>query len=71
MVEDEILRLKEVADYLQLTEQTLYRLTHDGKLSGFKVGNARLFRLRDVEPWIEIPDGEGPTWRGDVDDEAE
>ena len=53
MAEDEILTLKEVADYLKLTERTLYRLTQDGKLPGFKVGNSWRFRLRDIEAWIE------------------
>jgi excisionase family DNA binding protein len=53
MAEDEILTLKEVADYLKLTERTLYRLTQDGKLPGFKVGNSWRFRLRDIDAWIE------------------
>jgi excisionase family DNA binding protein len=61
MVEDEILRLKEVADYLQLIERTFYRLTRDGTLPGFKVGNAWRFRLRDFNTWIEAPEGYGPT----------
>ena len=53
MAEDEILTLKEVADYLKLTERTLYRLTQDGTLPGFKVGNSWRFRVRDIEAWIE------------------
>ncbi len=53
MAEGEILTLKEVADYLKLTERTLYRLTQDGTLPGFKVGNSWRFRVRDIEAWIE------------------
>lgn len=34
----EILTIKEVADYLKLTEKTAYRLVAAGKLPGFKVG---------------------------------
>jgi excisionase family DNA binding protein len=53
MTEDRILALREVADYLKLTERTLYRLTQAGRLPGFKVGNSWRFRLRDLEEWIE------------------
>ena len=53
MVDDKILTLKEIADYLKLTERTLYRLTQGGKLPGFKVGNSWRFRLRDIDNWIE------------------
>ena len=53
MDEDEILTLKEVADYLKLTERTLYRLTQEGDVPGFKVGNSWRFRLRDIDAWIE------------------
>jgi len=35
---DEILTLKEVAEYLNLAEKTAYRLADEGKLPGFKVG---------------------------------
>jgi excisionase family DNA binding protein len=53
MAEDKILTLKEVAEYLKLTDRTLYRLTQEGKLPGFKVGNSWRFRLRDIDAWIE------------------
>ena len=53
MAEDEILTLKEVAEYLKLTERTLYRLTQEGRLPGFTVGNSWRFRLQDIEAWIE------------------
>jgi excisionase family DNA binding protein len=58
MAEDEILTLREVADYLKLTERTLYRLTQEGRLPGFKVGNSWRFRLRDIEAWIEAQKAE-------------
>lgn len=50
---DEILTLKEVADYLKLTEKTAYRLAAEGKLPGFKVGGSWRFKREDVEKWIE------------------
>ena len=50
---DEILTLKEVADYLKLTEKTAYRLAAEGKLPGFKVGGSWRFKREDIEKWIE------------------
>lgn len=50
---DEILTLKEVADYLKLTEKTAYRLAAEGKLPGFKVGGSWRFKREDILAWIE------------------
>lgn len=50
---DEILTLKEVADYLKLAEKTAYRLAAEGKLPGFKVGGSWRFKHEDVQKWIE------------------
>lgn len=50
---DEILTLKEVAQYLKLAEKTTYRLAAEGKLPGFKVGGSWRFRRSDIEGWIE------------------
>jgi excisionase family DNA binding protein len=50
---EEILTLKEVADYLKLAEKTAYRLAAEGKLPGFKVGGSWRFKQTDIESWIE------------------
>ena len=49
---EDILTIREVADYLKVTERTLYRLVQDGKLPAFKVGNSWRFRREDLERWI-------------------
>jgi excisionase family DNA binding protein len=49
---DEILTLKEVAQYLKLAEKTAYRLAAEGKLPGFKVGGSWRFKKEDIENWI-------------------
>ncbi len=46
---DEILTLKEVAEYLKLAEKTAYRLAAEGKLPGFKVGGSWRFRRDEIE----------------------
>ena len=50
---DQILTLKEVAEYLKLAEKTAYRLAAEGKLPGFKVGGSWRFKREDVLIWIE------------------
>jgi len=50
---DEILTVKEVADYLKLAEKTAYRLVAEGKLPGFKVGGSWRFKKEDLQQWIE------------------
>jgi len=50
---DEILTLKEVAEYLKLAEKTAYRLAAEGKLPGFKAGGSWRFKREDVLLWIE------------------
>jgi excisionase family DNA binding protein len=50
---DEILTLKELAEFLKLTEKTAYRLAAEGKLPGFKVGGSWRFKSKDVDAWIE------------------
>ncbi|HCF62353.1 MAG TPA: DNA-binding protein [Myxococcales bacterium] len=56
--EDEILSVKGVAGYLKVTERTVSRLTQEGRLLGFKGGNARRFRLRNIDAWIEAQKAE-------------
>ena len=45
--------IREVAEYLKLTDKTAYRLAAEGKLPGFKVGGAWRFRKKDIDEWIE------------------
>ena len=50
---NDIMTVKEVAEYLKITEKTAYRLTAEGKIPGFKVGGAWRFRRTEIENWIE------------------
>jgi len=50
--EGEILTLDEVATYFKAGKRTVYRLTADGKLPGFKLGGTWRFRRSDLERWI-------------------
>jgi excisionase family DNA binding protein len=50
---DQIMTIREVAEYLKLTEKTAYRLAAEKKLPGFKVGGSWRFKTVDLEAWIE------------------
>ena len=60
---DEILTIKEVAEYLKLSEKTAYRLASDGKLPGFKVGGSWRFKREDVLAWIEEQKHTSQDWK--------
>ncbi|MCL6507835.1 MAG: helix-turn-helix domain-containing protein [Bryobacteraceae bacterium] len=50
---EKLLTLEEVADYLRLSKDTVYRLANTGKLPASKVGNQWRFRKEDVDQWLE------------------
>jgi excisionase family DNA binding protein len=39
---------KEVAHFLKLTESTVYSLTAEGKLPGFRIGNSWRFDMDEI-----------------------
>jgi excisionase family DNA binding protein len=47
------LTIRQVADYLQVAERTIYKLAWAGELPGFKVGNMWRFKKEDIDKWIE------------------
>ena len=60
---DEILTLKEIAEYLKLADKTAYRLAAEGKLPGFKVGGSWRFKREDVLAWIEEKTRKSQDWK--------
>lgn len=53
MPDDEIMTVKELADYLKIAEKTAYRFAAEGKVPGFKVGSAWRFRRAEIDRWIK------------------
>jgi excisionase family DNA binding protein len=51
--EGEILTIKEVADYLKVTDRTIYRLAGGKKIPAFKVGGTWRFSRLDIDSWIK------------------
>ena len=50
---NDIMTIREVAEFLRLTEKTAYRFALEGKIPGFKVGGAWRFRKSKIEQWIQ------------------
>lgn len=49
----EILTIRQVADFLKVTERTIYRLAAAKKIPAFKVGGAWRFSRADIDNWIK------------------
>lgn len=51
--EGEILTLRQVADFLRVTERTIYRLAAAKKIPAFKVGGTWRFSRAEINQWIQ------------------
>jgi len=49
----QLMTLREVADYLRVTEKTIYRLLRRGKIPATKVGNQWRFDKTLVDEWLQ------------------
>lgn len=50
----EIMTISQVAEYLQLSEVTTYKLVQEGKLPGFKIGRHWRVKKEDLNDYIEM-----------------
>lgn len=48
-----IMTIGEVADYLKVTERTIYRLAAAKQIPAFKVGGSWRFSKSDIDTWIQ------------------
>ncbi len=53
MIDNDIMLIKELANYLKIAEKTAYRFASEGKIPGFKVGAAWRFRKSEIDQWIK------------------
>jgi excisionase family DNA binding protein len=49
----EIMTVSQVAEYLQLSEMTTYKLVQEGKIPGFKIGRHWRVKKDDLNELIE------------------
>ncbi|WNZ55592.1 helix-turn-helix domain-containing protein [Microbulbifer sp. MKSA007] len=50
---EQILTVKQVADYLKVNERTVYRMASGSKIPAFKVGASWRFKQTEIELWIK------------------
>lgn len=50
---DSAMTVRDVAEYLNVDQKTVYRLTQRGNLPGFKVAGAWRFKRSDIDRWID------------------
>jgi len=48
----EVFTVKQLAEYLQVTPQSIYNLLTDENIPGFKVGRRWRFKKDDIDKWI-------------------
>lgn len=53
MSNEEVLRLKEVAALLKVSEKTVYSMVQAGELPAFKVRGQWRFSRKDINAWIK------------------
>ncbi len=58
-MENDIITIKEVADYLRIKEKTAYYLVSKGEIPGFKVGGSWRFKKDEIRDWIEKQGNKG------------
>ncbi len=63
---DALMTIEEVASYLRLSKDTVYRMAQAGKIPASKVGQQWRFRREDVDEWLERNKNVGRT-SGDRD----
>jgi len=49
---DPVLTIRDVAEFLKLSQKTVYAMAKSGKLPAFKVGSQWRIRRDDLEDWI-------------------
>jgi excisionase family DNA binding protein len=54
---NDVLTIREVADYLKVNEKTVYSLAQRRRIPGFKVGGQWRFRREDLDAWIKAQTG--------------
>lgn len=53
MKDADIMTLEEVAKYLKLQPQTVYKWAQDGQIPGAKLGKEWRFRRRILDEWVD------------------
>jgi len=50
---DKWLTLEQIAEYLQMSTSSIYKMAQKGKIPAYKVGRQWRFRKEEIDRWIE------------------
>jgi excisionase family DNA binding protein len=53
MPDEQLMNIRQVAEFLQLNQTTVYAWAQQGVLPGFKLGRNWRFRPSEIEAWLE------------------
>lgn len=53
----EVMTAKQLADYLQVNELTIYKRVHLGEIPVVKMGRALRFKKEIIDKWLEVESG--------------
>jgi len=68
----EIMTIGETAQYLRISQSSLYKLAQEGRIPCQKVGRHWRFRKQALDRWLETyPKAGGPTKPGEVEEMGE
>lgn len=50
---DSWMTLEEVAQYLKVSKDSIYRLAQKGKMPAYKIGNLWRFKKEEIDEWMK------------------
>ena len=53
MPDEQLMSIRDVAEFLQLNQTTIYAWAQQGMLPGYKLGRTWRFRPSEIEAWLE------------------
>lgn len=53
MPDEQMMSIRDVADFLKLNQTTVYAWAQQGTLPGYKLGRTWRFRPSEIEAWLE------------------
>jgi len=51
--EKEIMTFKQVAEYLQMSTSSIYKMAQTGKIPAYKVGRQWRFKKEEIDAWVK------------------
>ena len=63
-MDDKLLTLNDLADYLSVSRRTVYRLMKGESMPAYRLGSHLRFRRGEIDEWLEgkkVPDEDAPS----------